>query len=80
MPGISHQPAIAAKASEGEPTSDTGAFEPLLDADEAAKLLKIHPQTLLRSARRGKIPAIRVGRLWRFRASILNQWLEKIAS
>ncbi|HEY6253137.1 MAG TPA: helix-turn-helix domain-containing protein [Candidatus Angelobacter sp.] len=81
MPGINHhQPALAAKTSNSDPKSDSGAFEPLLDAEEAAKLLRIHPQTLLRGARRGEIPAIRVGRLWRFRASILNQWLERIAS
>ncbi len=28
-------------------------FEPLLDSDEAADLLKIHPKTLQRMARRG---------------------------
>jgi hypothetical protein len=33
------------------------AFEPLLDSDEAAALLKIHPKTLQRMARRGDIPA-----------------------
>lgn len=69
----------ASKTSGGDLTSGIGDFEPLLDADEAARLLRIHPQTLLRSARRGKIPAIRLGRLWRFRASVLNQWLQTIA-
>jgi len=55
-------------------------FEPLLDTVEAAKLLRIHPKTLRRSARLGEIPATRIGRLWRFRASVLNEWLERIAS
>jgi excisionase family DNA binding protein len=55
-------------------------FEPLLDTEEAAKLLRIHPKTLRRSARLGEIPATRIGRLWRFRASVLNEWLERIAS
>lgn len=50
-------------------------FEPLLDSAEAAALLKIHPKTLQRMARNGEIVGIQIGRLWRFRASILNSWL-----
>jgi len=53
-------------------------FEPLLDSDEAAQLLKIHPKTLQRMARRGEIPDVQIGRLWRFRRSELNAWVEKI--
>ena len=52
------------------------AFEPLLDSDEAAALLKIHPKTLQRMARRGEITAIHFGKLWRFRASDLYQWIK----
>ncbi len=54
-------------------------FEPLLDLAEAARLLRIHPKTLRVKARRGIIPAVQIGRVWRFRASMLNRWLEKIA-
>jgi excisionase family DNA binding protein len=56
-------------------------FEQLLDSDEAAALLKIHPKTLQKMARNGEITGVQVGRLWRFRASVLNEWLEhKMAS
>jgi len=55
-------------------------FEPLLDSEEAAALLKIHPKTLQKLARQGELAAIQIGKLWRFRASALNRWLEKIAS
>lgn len=56
-------------------------FEELLDSDEAATLLKIHPKTLQKMARNGEIAGVQVGRLWRFRASVLNDWLEhKMAS
>lgn len=51
-------------------------FEPLLDSDEAAALLKIHPKTLQRLARRGEIRGIQVGKLWRFRVSALDAWLQ----
>lgn len=50
-------------------------FEPLLDSDQAAKLLRIHPKTLQKMARRGEIHGSHVGKLWRFRASDLNDWL-----
>ena len=54
-------------------------FEPLLDVTEAAKLLRIHPKTLRTKARQGEIPAKQIGKLWRFRASALNEWLDTIA-
>ena len=50
-------------------------FEPLLDSDEAAELLRIHPKTLQRMARNHQIHGIQVGKLWRFRASDLETWL-----
>jgi excisionase family DNA binding protein len=50
-------------------------FEPLLDSEEAAAMLKIHPKTLQRLARSGEISAVQIGKLWRFRASSLNAWL-----
>ena len=54
-------------------------FEPLLDSAEAAALLQIHPKTLQKLARAGTVIGIRVGRLWRFRASTLNEWLARMA-
>jgi excisionase family DNA binding protein len=51
-------------------------FEPLLDVAEAARLLRIHPKTLRVKAGNGIIPGIQIGRAWRFRASMLNRWLE----
>jgi excisionase family DNA binding protein len=50
-------------------------FEPTLNSTEAAALLRIHPKTLQRMARQGRIPGHRVGDLWRFRASELDAWL-----
>jgi len=51
-------------------------FEPLLSDVEAAKFLGgLHPKTVQRMARRGQLPAYRIGRYWRFRASELDRWL-----
>jgi excisionase family DNA binding protein len=52
-------------------------FERLLDSAEAAALLRIHPKTLQRMARSGEIAGIQIGKLWRFRASVLNSWLDQ---
>ena len=52
-------------------------FEPLLDSEQAAGLLRIHPKTLQKMARRGEIHGSHVGKLWRFRASDLNAWLNR---
>ena len=47
-------------------------FEPLLDSVQAAALVKVHPKTLQRYARAGLVAGLRVGKLWRFRASDLD--------
>jgi excisionase family DNA binding protein len=60
------------------PPARTEAFEPYLDSEEAARLLKIHPRTLQRMARRGEIAGVQIGRLWRFRASDLNAGMHGI--
>ena len=54
---------------------DLAEFEPLLDSHEAAALLRIHPKTLQKQARRGEIKGSHIGKLWRFRVSDLNEWL-----
>jgi excisionase family DNA binding protein len=51
-------------------------FEPLLDDGQAGEMLGLHPKTIQRLARRGEIPAVRIGRYWRYRASALNRWVE----
>jgi len=54
---------------------EPGGFEPLLNSVQGALLLGIHPKTLQRMARAGQVPALRIGDLWRFRASDLDEWL-----
>jgi excisionase family DNA binding protein len=57
------------------PEFSDAAFERVLNTAEAAALLQIHPKTLQRMARQGVVSAFRIGDLWRFRASALDQWL-----
>ena len=51
-------------------------FEPLLDDAQVGKLLGLHPKTVQKLARKGDSPAIRVGRYWRFKASLLSDWID----
>jgi excisionase family DNA binding protein len=44
-----------------------------LTLEEVAKLLKIAPATVYRMARNGKIPAVKIGRVWRFSSRKLNE-------
>ena len=46
--------------------------EPFLDSDPAAAILRIHPKTLQRLARHGRVIGYRVGKLWRFHRSDLE--------
>lgn len=48
----------------------------LLTTDEVLAYLKVTPRTIYRLIRAGEIPALRVGRQWRFRRSDLDAWLD----
>jgi len=51
-------------------------YEPLLSDAEAGRFLGgLHPKTVQRMARRGELPAYRIGKYWRYRASELSAWL-----
>lgn len=57
-----------------------GVSEPYIDTERAAKHLSISRKTLLRLARRGALPAHGIGqgrkKMWRFRLSELDQWMQ----
>jgi len=50
--------------------------ERLLDSEEVAAVMRIHPKTLQKLARRGAVRGIRVGKLWRFRAGDIQGWID----
>jgi excisionase family DNA binding protein len=54
-------------------TRDSDAF----NIREAAAFLGAHEQTVRRLARRGGIPAFKVGRDWRFRKEAIQRWSEE---
>jgi excisionase family DNA binding protein len=44
--------------------------------DEAAKILKVTPRTVLKLARTGRLPGSKIGRHWRFTEQDLTRFLE----
>jgi PTS system nitrogen regulatory IIA component len=51
-------------------------IERLLTSQEVGEVLGIHPKVCERMAQRGEIPALKVSRFWRYRASALDGWIE----
>jgi excisionase family DNA binding protein len=50
-------------------------IEVLLTTKEASQVLKIHPKVLERMAKRSEVPALKVGKFWRYRATALDAWI-----
>ena len=46
-----------------------------LTPNEIAKMLKLHPFTVARLAREGKIPAFKVGGVWRIERRKFERWI-----
>jgi len=49
----------------------------LMTLEEAAKYLDIHPGTLYRWVRAKRVPAVKIGRVWRFRKEKLEEWFDR---
>ena len=47
----------------------------IMTTNEVAGYLKLHPITICKYAAEGKIPAIRIGRVWRFDKDIIDKWI-----
>ena len=50
--------------------------ESFLTTEEVLDYLQVHLRTVYRLIKAGKIPAVRVGRQWRFRKRDIDAWLE----
>ena len=47
----------------------------IMDLKEVAEYLHIHPATVYKYARGGKIPAFKIGSDWRFHKKIIDEWI-----
>jgi excisionase family DNA binding protein len=53
----------------------------IMTAKEVASYLNLHPLTVHKYAREGKIPAFKIGTDWRFHKKYIDKWIkEKLVS
>ena len=48
----------------------------ILTLEEVAHYLRLKPQTIYKWAQEKRIPAVKLGKEWRFRRSILDRWID----
>jgi len=46
-----------------------------LTLKEASEYLQYHPDSLRRKIKLGQVPAFKIGKHWRFKAAILDEWV-----
>ncbi len=52
-------------------------LQAFLTTEEVLGYLKTTPRTIYRLIRSGELPAVRIGRQWRFRRTDLDAWVER---
>jgi excisionase family DNA binding protein len=48
----------------------------ILTIEEVATYLRLKPQTIYKWAQEKRIPAVKLGKEWRFRRSVIDRWLD----
>ena len=60
----------------GDPHGALPANNEILTIDEVATYLRLTPQTIYKWAQEKRIPAVKLGKEWRFRRSIIDRWFD----
>ena len=47
----------------------------IMTTKEVSTYLKLHPITISKLSKEGKIPSIRIGRVWRFDKDVIDEWI-----
>ena len=46
----------------------------VMTVEEVAEYLRLNEMTVYKLAQEGKIPALKIGRIWRFRKDLIDEW------
>lgn len=66
--------------SPGSPLENLTDFTtPLWTVEDVADYLQLQPETIRSMARRGELPAIKFGKVWRFRKSAIHKLLAEMS-
>ena len=52
-------------------------MENIMTLEEVAGYLKLKPQTIYIWAQKGNIPAVKLGKEWRFRRDVIDEWVNQ---
>lgn len=52
--------------------------EPLWTVEDVAEYLKLQPETIRSMARRGELPALKIGKVWRFQRHAIHEMLDRM--
>jgi excisionase family DNA binding protein len=55
-------------------------LERLFTSKEAAAKLGVHPKTLIRWTREGRVLGVKFGKYWMYQLSVLEGWLQTISN
>ena len=48
----------------------------IMTVEEVAKYLKLKPQTVYKWAQEGHLPGAKLGKEWRFRRQMIDEWID----
>jgi excisionase family DNA binding protein len=63
--------------SKGEDYTGESILAQIMTTKEMAKYLKLHHITIWKLSKEGKIPAIQIGRVWRFDKEVIDEWIAR---
>ena len=49
----------------------------IMTTKEIAKYLKLHEITICKLSKEGKIPSVRIGKVWRFDKEVVDEWIAR---
>jgi excisionase family DNA binding protein len=75
MNNQSHQDGFLSSSSPLLEQTAIDYTSPLWTVEEVAGYLKLQPETVRSMARRGELPAIKLGKVWRFRKTAIHEML-----
>jgi excisionase family DNA binding protein len=59
--------------------TNPGVFsDPLWTVEDVADYLKLQPETIRAMARRGELPALKIGKVWRFQKHAIHEMLSNL--
>jgi excisionase family DNA binding protein len=58
-----------------EPKDSAEFSEPLWTVEDVADYMKLQPETIRSMARRGELPALKIGKVWRFQKHAIHEML-----